>query len=987
MDQKRFKKYLPMLFTLAQFVFSATSFAEESIIKRPPPLPSVKPTPSMQIPTKSPPPLPKVRPPGANTAPSLPRAPSLPKAPGGGGSGGTAPGLPGRCVSPGSMPVTPDTCQILQTMCGCEKFPHDPKKKRNRRSIPKEQLQTFPKAAPGIEHFSRLGYCTGVSSGSIKSFSTSGQSSSTGGVRKYTLRLKSAVEPKTGRGYLKTIMEDQVDENDQLKMCGTLSQIEKGITSMNRPMNAPPLFFVEGETAEITVINDSAPGDKNSTSIHWHGIILPNDQDGIADITQAPIPPGGKKVYRFNVQHNGTYWYHPHDFNEQDTRGAFIILPNPETEARTNKEYGGVGVRYHHDRVILLSDYKERKTKTIINYLRGEDRNAYETDSGIHKGWLSQLKCAKEYLENFKAMKMFWMDRADVWYDSFFMNDETCLNCGSKTEKVENLHTEYPGQKFQRLNEFSSIKPGERVRLRIINGSASTYFFLDYANSSSLAPSQKLDMIVVAKDGLAIRPMYVDQLYMGMGETYDIIVDVPDDGTLYEFRAKSIDDVNSKRIARTLIGNNPLDERESTKVVSARDVPVQICGPYPEENDQIKQISYDQLLAPQNRVTARPDELRPFEVYQKDKPIARYNLKLSGSMEDYHWKINGMNGTKLKQDSMNMLYMDIKEDYRIRVTIENDMILGMMNHPWHLHGNWFRIINEGESDADIAKKALLHTATIYPGQKMTLEFYADPEYRGAWMFHCHNLYHMANDMMMYLRYDTINEDYMNHMNGRHNHKKSWVPGAIAGMKNQYIELGAGATVGTDGMGPTGQLRYKGTVGKNLGFIDFNLDIAAKNKKGKTDLEVSSRLRHCFAVDKCVFLDFDLRSAHDGEKEYAQYAGGQYKIWNSDLLVVEAGAGAVCHENPENKSINCSPGLKANVGSKVDVGWNTKVSGKIGCEGEYCKDFFASLKASVTPVPWFTIVPAHCILSTNRDETGCLAEVKIITDPIPVGRSH
>lgn len=896
------------------------------------------------------------------------------------------PALPGKCIPAGTMPVNPDMCQMMPKMCGCEKFPHDPNIKPNRRRVDPDVRKPFPEAAPGIEQFSQLGYCTGVSSGETYTTSTRGQRTKQGAVRSYTLRLKQMIEPKTGRAYLKAVMDDQYDENDKIKHCGALSQIENGVSQKDRPMNAPPLFFVEGETAEITVINES---DKTSTSIHWHGIILPNDQDGIADITQAPIPPGGKKVYRFTLQHNGTYWYHPHDLNEQDTKGAFVILPNPKKEAETKYEFGGVAVKYHQDRVVLLSDYKKRNTLKIMNYLRDEDRNAYETDSGIHKGWLSQMQCAKEYLENFKMMKMFWMDRADVWYDSFFMNDETCVNCGSETSKVEDLHTEYPEQKFARLNEFGSIQPGERVRLRIINGSASSYFFLDYANTSSLAPDQKLNMLIVAKDGLPVKPVYADQLYMGMGETYDVLVEVPDDGTLYELRAKSIDDIHNKRIARTLIGHNPTDDDETQSVVAGRNVPVQICGPYPDEKDQISQITYDQLEAPDARVRANPQDLRPFEVYRSDKPIAHYSLALSGSMEDYHWKISGVNGTELETDPMHMLYMTIKEDHRIRVTIENSMIMGMMNHPWHLHGNWFRIINEGDSDKEIEKKALLHTATIFPGQKVTLEFYADPAYRGAWMFHCHNLYHMANDMMMYLRYDTVTDEHMSHMRGHNHgngHESSLLPGALAGLKNQYVVAGIGSGVSTNGIGPSAQVRYRGTLGDNMGFIDFNVDAFGNAASSKKYFEINSRLKHCFEVNKCVFLDLSLRRSGD-EREKVGYVGGLYKPWNSELLVIESGVGGVCTEEIGTKTIHCGPGIKANVGSTIDAGWNTKVSGKVGCEGQYCKDFFTSLQVSVTPHPRITVIPVHCKVSMDRKETACMAEIKITTDPIPFGKGH
>lgn len=945
----------------------------------------------------APPPLPGAKKPTEDSA-----APPLPgkKQPANPGGNDGPPGLPGKCVPPGDMPVTPDTCQIMQTMCGCDKFPRDPKEDSGRLRIPKDRRVPYPSSAPGIESYSNLGYCTGVRIGPTKSYSAKFGELVSAPTRRYTLRLKRVVEPATGRTFLRTQMDDQYDERTRkMRHCGTLSQIEDSTEPKIRPINAPPLFFVEGETAEITVINESEkpPGDHAAdvnTSIHWHGIILPNDQDGIVDITQTPIPPGGRKVYRFNIEQNGTYWYHPHDLNEQDTRGAIVIFPDPDKEAKEQTEFGGVATRYHHDRLIMLTDYKKRETLKIFNYLRDEDRNAYETDSRIHKGWLSNLNCWKEYLDNFKMMRMFWMDRADVWYDSFFMNDETCLNCGSKLSKIENLHTEFHGQTFPRLNEFSTIKAGERTRLRLVNGSASSYFFLDYANTDKLAPEKKLEFIVVAKDGLAVKPFVIDQLYMGMGETYDVLVEVPENGKLYELRAKSIDDITNGRVARTLIGYNPLEQPESTQVVSGRNVPVQICGPYPENQDSISQINYSQLEAPESRTKAaaqNPESLRPFEIYHSEKPIAEYYLSLSGSMEDYHWKISGENGTQMQTDPMHTSYLTIKEDHRIRISIKNDMVMGMMNHPWHLHGNWFRIIDPKESDEQIAKKALLHTATIYPGQTMILEFYADPLYRGAWMFHCHNLYHMANDMMMYLRYDTVTDDHMNKMNHfRHHHTMmdDILPAPIAGIKNQYVVAVAGVHYGTEGLGPSINARYRGTLGNNAGFVDINMDLSGNNLQQKNrSFEIFSRSRYCFEVNKCVFLDFRLHNPEDQNKEISTYVGGQYKPWNSELLVLESGAGAVCRKGEEAKNGQCSLGLKNVLSSTWDAGWNTRVTGRVGCEGEYCKDFFGAFQAAVTPHPRITIVPINCKISTNKDETACFAEVRVQTDPIPVGRQH
>ncbi|MGZ3798390.1 MAG: hypothetical protein ACXVB1_18615, partial [Pseudobdellovibrionaceae bacterium] len=229
------------------------------------------------------------------------------------------------------------------------------------------------------------------------------------------------------------------------------------------------------------------------------------------------------------------------------------------------------------------------------------------------------------------------------------------------------------------------------------------------------------------------------------------------------------------------------------------------------------------------------------------------------------------------------------------------------------------------------------------------------------------------------------EEHMSHMTG-HSHEHSLLPGALAGMKNQYVVGGMGAAVGTEGYGPSAQFSYRGTLGDNMGLVDLNMNIAALKNGKYNNFELNTRVRHCFDTNKCVFLDFRLHR-FNGTNETSGYVGGQYKVWNSDLVVLEAGGGSVCTSDEETKGVRCSPAIKANVGSTVDAGWNTKVSGKVGCEGAYCSEFFASLQVATTLTPRITIVPVNCKLSTNRDETGCMAEIRVITDPIPFGRQH
>jgi FtsP/CotA-like multicopper oxidase with cupredoxin domain len=888
-----------------------------------------------------------------------------------------------HCTKYEGMEVSPGMCAMMPDMCGCPDLSPIPKVFRNGR-LRSTQYNPFPVQAPGIEHYEKLGYCTGLYEDPTFSANYSSPNKRVqlgGNIRKYTLLISNQIEPMTKRKFM--LIKSLKDNGE---VCASLGHADdknaKEFSKKSRPINAPPLFFVEGETAEITVINNSDSG----TSIHWHGILLPNDQDGIIGITQMPIAPHTRKVYSFPLKQNGTYWYHPHDLNEQETKGSLIVFPKPGQEIIT-KPFGSIETRYHHDRVVMLTDYKLRDTLLVLNQLRN-DMNTLELDSKIHKGFLNNISCWPEYIKNLKTMKMFWMDKSDIWYDSFFMNDETCLNCGKHSDSIEKPLKESKNQKFSSTPEFNTIKAGDRVLLRIINSSASSYFYLDYGNHQSLKPTDKTDMLVVAKDGQPVEPIYTDQLYMGMGETYDVIVEVPESGTLYEFRAKSIDDKNSTRMARILIGN---EGTFSTDVKEARNVPVQLCGPYPKEQDNTSQISYSDM-------NMRSMSLDP-ELPYGNKKIENFNLELSGSMEDYHWKINGVKGTNLKNDSSGMPFLTITEDTRVRIKIKNSMVMGMMNHPWHLHGTFFRLLDPGDTDDVIALKPLLHTATIFPGQEAELEFYADPAYRGAWMFHCHNLYHMANDMMMYLKYNTVKGDVMMNMNhGHHQHgevakevKSGGLFSGLTKMKNQYVDASIGFQGGTSDFGPHGEVTYRGTLGNNAGFVSFKANVYDEfDNKNKGQKVVASGLtRYCFEVNKCVTLNLKFKKLADGNVlDTENTIGGEYKVFNSDLFVIDGGAGVKCTDEFNRGKLKCLPALNTALSSQIDVGWNTKVRMEAGCEGAYCSEAYASLNIKMRVSPFVTIVPLDCKISTDREESACFASVQFSINPVAIGkRSH
>ncbi len=1039
---------------------------------------------------------------GAPTPPSTPppapgkkRPPAVP----GGGSGRT-------CVAPETTPVNLNSCQ-QKNYCGCEGFAKIPRASKPRLRIEPKDLVEFPNSSPGLDAYKKLGYCTGVEEPIISTSLKNGVAAETrvGTKRKYTLKLRKEKDPITKLEFLKTTMEEY-DSYDKLKNCNPLSQSDSDIKSKSRAVNAPPLFFNEGEIAVIKVINEKNPElESTGTSIHWHGLILPNNQDGIIGITQAPIEPGKVKEYEFLIQQNGTYWYHPHDLYEQDTKGAFIIFSNPEKERNDNYRranskignptYGGIGVPYHHDRTLFFSDYKhDKNSKEVLGALMfGENLNQYQFDSQIGREFLNQLQCTEEYLNNFSFMKMFFMDPADVWYTSFFINDEICLNCGGVLKKLSNLPKTLDLEKQKVSKEFNEFKKGEKVRLRLINGSASSYFYLDYANDSKLNPNQKLDLLVVAKDGLSVAPIYTDQLYMGMGETYDVVVDIPENGNLYEFRIKSIDDLDNvldkndpnekgRRISRVLLGNrmgikdnsetSNLDQKDNSEssfnpqsvfsaigsafenifettdddfnkklsrlsdsdinVVSGRNVPIQFCGPYPKESDSIQEINYSLL-----KMLNSQDTTYPYEVYHFEAEIENHYLSIGGNMDDYYWTINGTSKEKLADEKekakgegsllkdvllsivegfksfhnfvikgengsgtilksrMGMPYLEISEGKRIRVTINNDMVMGMMNHPWHLHGNWFRLVEDGDTDEIISKKALLHTATIFPGETKTLEFYSDPEYRGAWMFHCHNLYHMANDMMMFLKYKSLPDSEIDNMTmgaSHHHHQSGFLEDLK--LKNQGIIAGVSAYAGTDGQGVGASLTYRGTLGRGWGYVVSETELTTDQLEiiNEKKFSLESKFKYCFdfQMNKCVFLKFDFNNKGDEEIDHTTYAGYSFKPFNSDVLVVQTGIGPTCEHSEHSAKTNCNIALmnelSASTGLIRTTKVITKVSGRIGCEGKFCKDFYSALRLDFHLDPQVVIM-TEAKGSTDPEETYVKAQITFTTQPIQFGTSH
>lgn len=268
---------------------------------------------------------------------------------------------------------------------------------------------------------------------------------------------------------------------------------ERPAMAINGSIPGPTLRFTEGDDAVIRVKNDL----NEDTSIHWHGILLPNDQDGVPHVNMAPITPGETREFRFRLRHGGTFWYHSHSGLQEQLGiyGGIVITPK-----------GGERIQTDHDLVVVLSDWTNESPYDVLAQLR-----AGREWQQIKKGTAQSIVGAIQHndLPNMvkRSMKrMPPMDFSDVAYDAFLANGKTAA--------------EFPAQ------------PGETVRLRLINASAASYYRLDYAGGP---------MQIINADGTDVQPVATGRFLFAIAETYDLLVKVPNKGGAWELRATAQD--------------------------------------------------------------------------------------------------------------------------------------------------------------------------------------------------------------------------------------------------------------------------------------------------------------------------------------------------------------------------------------------------------------------------------------------------------------
>ncbi len=492
--------------------------------------------------------------------------------------------------------------------------------------------------------------------------------------------------------------------------------------AINGQIPAPILEFTEGDTAIVRVHN----GMKMETSIHWHGLLLPNKEDGVPYLTTVPIEPGETHVFTFPLIQSGTYWYHSHTMLQEQSGLYGSIVIHPALEEPKLKEY-----------VLLLSDWTDENPHQVLRYLkRGGEWYA------IKKGALQSYgeAIAAGYFKD--KLKQEWqrmpaMDVSDVYYNKFLMNG-------------------------QEKNYFKDAKPGEIIRLRIINGSASSYFTLQYGMSY---------MRLIAADGINITPISVNKLEIAVAETYDVLITVPENGAA-ELRATSWDVIgfSSAYFGNGTVMNAPeipklnyfkmMREMGSMNMsgmnmggmdmknmdMNTKDMKMQPDA-MPKKMGMDNMSNMDMGNMP-GMDMAMPGEfnynmLRSLHSTTLDSTLKPREVKLTltGNMLRYVWSFD----FKTLSVADKIL---IRKGERVRFVLTNNT---MMRHPLHLHGHFFRFIN-AQGDYSPMK----HTFDIKPMETITIEFEANEEQ--DWFFHCHILYHMMSGMARIVSYDSSEQN-------------------------------------------------------------------------------------------------------------------------------------------------------------------------------------------------------------------------------------
>ncbi|RVD76736.1 copper resistance system multicopper oxidase [Pseudomonas koreensis] len=499
--------------------------------------------------------------------------------------------------------------------------------------------------------------------------------------------------------------------------------------TINGSLPGPLLRWREGDTVTLRVRNRL----KDSTSIHWHGILLPANMDGVPGLSFHGIEPGGVYVYQFKVRQHGTYWYHSHS-GLQEQAGVYgpLVIDAKEPEP----------FQYDRDYVVMLSDWTDEAPASLMKTLKKQsDYYNYHKrtvsdfiDDVSEKGWGATVADRTMWAQ----MKMNPTDIADV--------------SGATYTFLINGHA--PDTNWTGL-----FRPGEKLRLRLINGSAMTYFDVRIPG---------LKMTVVAADGLHVKPVSVDELRIAVAETYDVIVEPVTEA--YTLFAQAMDRTGYARATLATRAGlaAPVPALDPRPLVTMDDMGMggmdhgsmdmsamagmdhSATGPMQSHPDSEKDNPLVDMQAMSTapklndpglglrnngrRVLTYADLRSTFEDPDGRDPGRTIELHLTGHMEKFAWSFNGIKFSDAEP-------LRLKYGERIRLVLVNDT---MMTHPIHLHGMWSDLEDEN-GDFQVRK----HTLDMPPGTRRSYRVTADA--LGRWAYHCHLLYHMEMGMFREVR--------------------------------------------------------------------------------------------------------------------------------------------------------------------------------------------------------------------------------------------
>jgi FtsP/CotA-like multicopper oxidase with cupredoxin domain len=480
------------------------------------------------------------------------------------------------------------------------------------------------------------------------------------------------------------------------------------VFSINGQIAGPTLRWKEGEEVTINVINRL----KEETSIHWHGVLVPSRMDGVPMVNFDGIKPGETFTYSFKVRQAGTYWYHSHS-GGQEQEGLYapiVIEPAP-------KEKGGERYKVARDYVVMLSDHHPMSSGAILRKLKQEP-GYFNDRRRTLPGLLRDLSAAKTTEERqaiisdrlmWGEMRMDPTDLADVTGYTFLVNGR------GPTDNWTGL-----------------FKPGEKVRLRFINGSAMTIF-------DARIPG--LRMKVVQADGNDVEPVDVDEFRIGVGETYDVIVE-PREDRAYTIEAQSID---RRGFARATLATRegmagPLPILRPPGLLAPADMghgSMDHSKMDPSKMDHAAMghdtsglVHVPPVDAPAGmKVLAYADLKRLDRTYALGAPDRTVEIRLTGNMEKFIWSFDDRKYSEVPE-------MHFTEGETVRLVLRNET---MMNHPIHLHGLWMDLDN-GAGEARPRK----HVVIVPPGRTVSVTVHMAAV--GRWPFHCHLMFHMMTGM-------------------------------------------------------------------------------------------------------------------------------------------------------------------------------------------------------------------------------------------------